>query len=257
MQPVFVLRHVAHETLGTLASYFEQAGLPWQCVDADALAPDGGHLETIPVQQAAGLVVMGGPMNVDEVAKHPFLAAELPLIRRALAAEVPVLGICLGSQLLAKALDAPVTACARKEIGWYTVDLSAAAAEDRLFAGSEPQPTVFQWHGDTFAMPAGAVHLASSPLCTNQAFRYGRSAYGLQFHVEVDAAMIDDWLVEAGNTAELAGLDYIDPAAIRRQTAEALPRMEQLAGRVLRSFAQLCADKSQEPLKLHLRQEVS
>ena len=132
-----------------MASYFQEAGLAWQYVDLCRPPHDGAELAALPVEEAAGLVVMGGPMNVDQVEEHPFLAAEVPFLRRALAADVPVLGICLGSQLLAKALGAPVTVNPRKEIGWYTLDLTPAAAADRLLGGSDLQPTVFQWHGDT------------------------------------------------------------------------------------------------------------
>ena len=110
-----------------------------------------------------------------------------------LAMDLPVLGICLGSQLLAKTLGARVYPNHVKEIGWYPVELTPAAADDPLFAQSGTR-TMFQWHGDTFDLPSGAVHLARSPACENQAFRYGRRAYGLQFHIEMTAAMIDDWL---------------------------------------------------------------
>ncbi len=149
------------------------------------------------------------------------------------------MGICLGSQLLAKTLGAKVYPGRRKEIGWYSVELTAAAADDRLFAQSGVR-TVFQWHGDTFDLPAGAVHLARSPVCENQAFRYGSNAYGLQFHIEMTAAMIDDWLTEAGNCRELAELDYIDPRSIRAQTGEELPRLQALAADVLGRFAEMC-----------------
>ena len=245
MNSVLVLRHVLHEPLGSLASYFQEAGLAWQYVDLCRPPHDGAELAALPVEEAAGLVVMGGPMNVDQVEEHPFLAAEVPFLRRALAADVPVLGICLGSQLLAKALGAPVTVNPRKEIGWYTLDLTPAAAADRLLGGSDLQPTVFQWHGDTFALPAGAVQLASSPLCAQQAFRFGRSAYGLQFHLEVTAAIIDEWLSQPDNSAEVAALDYIDVPAIRRQTPQALPRMERFAHGVLGGFTALCLDRAQ------------
>ena len=112
-------------------------------------------------------------------------------------ADLPVLGICLGAQLLAKTLGARVYPNRVKEIGWYPIELTPAAADDPLFAQSGAQ-TVFQWHGDTFDLPAGAVHLARSPLCENQAFRYGHNAYGLQFHIEMTAAMIDDLAQRAG-----------------------------------------------------------
>ena len=183
---------------------------------------------------------MGGPMNVDETQRYPFLAAEVDWIRRALDLRLPMLGICLGDQLLAKALGAKVFPNRVKEIGWYSMEMTPAAAADPLFAGCGKSLTVFQWHGDTFDLPPGAVHLAHSPLCAQQAFRAGPCAYGLQFHVEMTAAMIADWLGEPGNCGELAELDYIDAAAIRAATPERLPSLEVLARQVLGRFAGLC-----------------
>jgi len=176
-------------------------------------------------------------MNVDEVDRYPCLKAEVDWIREAIRREMPVLGLCLGSQLMAKALGAKVYANRVKEIGWSPVGLLPAAAEDPLFAGCGPVQTVFQWHGDTFDLPAGAVHLAESPLCGNQAFRYGPRAWALQFHIEMTPAMIDDWL-ESG-VDELERVGYIDPALIRQATPVELPRLEDLCRQVLPRFAQI------------------
>lgn len=242
MKPVLVFRNVAHETMGTLRTALDDAGLPFRYVDLFAEVP--AHLD---VTQAAGLIVLGGPMNVDETDRYPFLAREVDWMRQAVEAEVPVLGVCLGSQLLAKALGARVRANGIKEIGWYRINLAPEAATDRLFRtcwedveGDTRQVTVFQWHGDTFDLPDGAVHLAASELCSHQAFRFGRSAYGLQFHLEMTREMIDDWLGEAGNRGELAQLDYIDPEEIRGRTRHELPAMQSLAQRMFGQFAALC-----------------
>lgn len=235
MKAVLVLQHVPHEMLGTVGPALTAAGLDFRYIDLYNAVP-----ERLDLDRAAGLIVLGGPMNVDETGRYPFLAPEVGWIRQAVEAKVPVLGICLGAQLLAKALGSPVYANGRKEIGWYRLELTPAAATDRLFSVCPRTLTVFQWHGDTFDLPAGAVHLARSEACQNQAFRYGESAYGLQFHVEMTAEMIEDWLTEAGNTRELAGLDYIDPQAIRTRTPRELPAMQTLAQRVLGRFAELC-----------------
>ncbi len=235
MKPILVLQHVPHENMASLESHFHRAGLSWQYVELFRQVP-----ARLDLAGAAGLVVLGGPMNVDEVDKFPYLAREVQWIREAVAAELPLLGICLGAQLLAKAMGAKVYPNAVKEIGWYEIELEPAAADDVLFAGSAARETVFQWHGDTFDLPPGAAHLALSSGCRHQAFRSGRAAWGLQFHIEMTPAVVDDWLSEAQNCRELAGLDYIDPKAIAAQTPQRLPAMQALADRVLPRFVSLC-----------------
>jgi GMP synthase (glutamine-hydrolysing) len=235
MKPrVLIIRHMPHEAGGTLELALDRAGLEFCYVDLYRETP-----ARLPLDEASGLIVLGGPMNVDQTDPYPFLADDVRWIQQALTKEMPLLGICLGSQLLAKALGARVYPNGVKEIGWYSIELTPAAADDRLFAQSGER-SVFQWHGDTFDLPGGAVHLARSRLCENQAFRYGRKAYGLQFHIEMTAGMIDDWLSEDGNCRELAELDYIDPEKIRKQTPGELPRLQALAAEVLGRFAEMC-----------------
>jgi GMP synthase (glutamine-hydrolysing) len=153
------------------------------------------------------LIVMGGPMGVADVgsAAYPFLAPEIALLRRLLARDAPVLGICLGSQLLAAAAGARVYPNTRpgpdghpvpaREVGWGPIDLIGADREPVL-AGLPPQPLVVHWHGDTYDLPPGAVHLASTPACRHQAYRVGRRAFGLQFHPELEPATIAVWVRE-------------------------------------------------------------
>jgi GMP synthase (glutamine-hydrolysing) len=235
MKPtVLILRHMPHEGGGTLETALTGAGLECVCFDLHKTLP-----ARLPLEGAAGLVVLGGPMNVDEVDRYPFLAHDVQWIRQALAMDLPLMGICLGAQLLAKTLGARVYPNPLKEIGWYPVELLPASADDPLLARSGAR-MMFQWHGDTFDLPSEAVHLARSASCENQAFRYGRWAYGLQFHIEMTAGMIDDWLREPNNCRELAGLDYIDPARIRAQTPRELPHLQALAADVFGRFAQMC-----------------
>jgi GMP synthase-like glutamine amidotransferase len=234
-KPILALRHVPHEGLGLMEQIFREEKRDWQLHDVSQRS-----LDPFSPTAWAGLVVLGGPMNVDEVDRYPYLANEVTWLRQAIAAELPVLGICLGSQLLAKALGARVYANGIKEIGWYAVSLSPGAAGDALFADCPGRPHVFQWHGDTFDLPAGAALLATSDQCRHQAFRFGRCAYGLQFHIEVTSAIVSQWLEEPGNCGELLTLDYIDAAAIRADTPKHLPAMTELGRTILGRWANLC-----------------
>ena len=231
---VLILRHVAHEPAGTLEAALADAGLGFHYVDLYEETP-----ARLPFEKVSGLVVLGGPMNADESSQYPFLASDVRWIRQAIGMEIPLLGICLGSQLLAKALGTRVYPNNVKEIGWYPVELTAAATDDSLFAGSGTW-TVFQWHGDTFDLPSGACRLARSPLCENQAFRYAHNTWGLQFHIEMTAELIENWLNQPGNCRELAELDYVDPQKIRDQVPQELPRLQRLAAVVLGRFSRMC-----------------
>jgi GMP synthase (glutamine-hydrolysing) len=174
------------------------------------------------------LVVMGGPMGVYEMDRYRHLDAELRLIEQAIRAEVPVLGICLGSQLLAAALGARVRPGPRMELGWYPVELSQHGADDTLFRGAPRSFEPFHWHGDVFDLPAGAVPLARSELTELQAFRYGPS-YGLLFHLEATAAQV------AAMTATFASEleeSKIDGGAIAERTRRALHLLEPVTTQV-------------------------
>jgi GMP synthase (glutamine-hydrolysing) len=230
---ILILRHVPREPAGTLETILTDAGLVYQYVDLFEEVP-----RDLPLIHSVGLVVLGGPMNVDDVEQYPFLAREVGWIQAAMDQHLPVLGVCLGAQLLAKALGSRVYPNAQKEIGWHPIELTPRAVEDPLFSADGVQ-TVFQWHGDTFDLPQGAVHLARSPLCANQAFRFGSRAWGLQFHIEMTAAMVEDWLNEAERSGELAEAN-VDPQEVRRQTPMELPGLQAMANRVLGRFAELC-----------------
>lgn len=232
MRRLLVFQHVPHEILGTLDPLLREAGFRIRYVNFGRTPDAVPDLSTYD-----GLVVLGGPMNCDEVHRYPHLATELDALQRALADGKPVLGICLGSQLLARALGAPVTKNPEKEIGWYEVMPTEAGRADPLVGNFAARERIFQWHGDTFAIPHGAVHLARSPLCENQAFRYGENAYGLQFHLEVDEPMIRRWLHAPVNCRELEELaGRIDPEAIAAETPRYIERSRSLGDQVFRSF---------------------
>jgi GMP synthase (glutamine-hydrolysing) len=230
---VLILRHMLQESAGTLEAALARAGLNCRYIDLFREVP-----ERLPLDQAAGMIVLGGPMNVDEVDKYPFLKLDVQWIRQALDARLPLLGICLGAQLLAKTLGSQVYRNPVKEIGWYRADWLPPAADDPLFAQTGTS-RVFQWHSDTFILPKDAVLLAQGSSCRNQAFRWGTNAYGLQFHIEMTAEMIEQWLVQARERNEL---NYAGVSAIRLQTPMFLPEMQQLAADVFDRFARLCLE---------------
>jgi len=181
MAKIYVLQHHPAENLGRIADALEGAALAWQYVRIH-----DGQLVPGDMKGAGGLVVMGGPMGVYQTDRYPFLKDEMALIRNAVEQGRPVMGICLGAQIVAAALGAKVEKNPRgKEIGWYPIRLEAAAHDDRLFSGIADALTTFHWHGDYFEVPNGAVSLASSNKTPCQAFRYGTNVYGLQFHIEV------------------------------------------------------------------------
>jgi GMP synthase (glutamine-hydrolysing) len=232
-QTVLILRHMLQEPAGTLETALTDAGLTFQYIDLFESVP-----RDLPLMQSVGLVALGGAMNVDDVEQYPFLAREIGWLQAAMEQHIPVIGICLGAQLLAKSLGARVYPNRHKEIGWYPLEFGPRAAVDPLFLSSGV-PRVFQWHGDTFDLPVGAVPLARSALCTNQAFREGTRAWGLQFHIEMTAEMIEDWVSKGEQSGELAQAN-IDPQAIREQTPNLLPGLQAMASQVFGRFAAMC-----------------
>ncbi len=164
------------------------------------------------IRSASALVFMGGPMSVND--ELPYINQELELIRKAVSLGKPILGVCLGAQLIAKALGSRVYPNAVKEIGWYPIRWTEAAADDPVCGGLKGSDTVFHWHGETFDLPPGAELLASSDACRHQAYRAGRGIYGLQFHLEVTPEMIADWLQQDANCGDVREITTpVDPQA--------------------------------------------
>jgi GMP synthase (glutamine-hydrolysing) len=159
--------------------------------------------ETLPpISEASAAIALGGAMGVHDIAEHPFLVQVKSFIWECVRTETPFLGVCLGGQLLADILGGRVTARSHYgEKGTLKVHRTAAGEGDPLFSGIPHEFVTFQWHSDSFEIPAGGTHLASSPACAGQAFRFGANAWGIQFHPEVDRSIVDCWARWTGETA--------------------------------------------------------
>lgn len=216
---MLVFQHVAAEPLGTLDRLIRARGHRIRFVNFER-TPDAEP----DVCGYDGLIVLGGPMNVVEAPERRHLRTELIQIEQALKAGIPLLGICLGAQLLAHALGAPVHRLSRPEIGWYPLTPTAAGRIDPVTAPIEPGAQVFQWHSWTYDLPTGAEQLLCGEHCAQQAFHYGGRAWGLQFHLEAEPDLVARWLRSPALAEDLLhpGLMH-DPAAIRAATALHMP----------------------------------
>jgi GMP synthase (glutamine-hydrolysing) len=241
MRKILVFQHVASEPLGHLDRLLRESGVRIRYVNFGREP----HAEP-DVRRYDGLVVLGGPMNVDQADHLPHLRTEMTAIRDAVVADKPILGICLGAQLLAEATGGNVRPNHVPEIGWYQLHTLKAAHDDRLFRHFEHRPHfVFQWHAYTFAPPPGAVPLAWTRNCRNQAYRLGESAWGLQFHLEADEALIARWLASDAGRAEIdQHWNLRKIARIRAATRRHLPLAQPLSDRVFNDFVRLVGPQS-------------
>ncbi len=210
---VLVLQQTESEGMGSLEALLRDSHIAWHIsrLYAGEAVPPATH-------PYHGIVVLGGAMSVNDTEKFPFLKAQVRLLEQAIRREVPTLGLCLGAQLLAQAGGAKVYQGKTPEMGWFDVTLTDQGKQDPLFKGCPENLMMFQWHKDTFDLPAKSVHLAESPACANQAFRLGTEAYGLQFHPEMTPEMVELWV--SLNPA-------IEGQPILEGTTQHLPTMDQ------------------------------
>jgi GMP synthase (glutamine-hydrolysing) len=226
MKSAVALRQVAFEDLGSFEATLASAGYAVTYVEAaDGLAAAADAAEAADL-----LAVLGGPIGAYEEAAYPFLSDELSLLSRRIAADRPLLGICLGAQLIARALGARVYPGPVKEIGWSPLRLTPEGSASclRHLAAGVP---VLHWHGDTFDLPDGATRLASSGHYENQAFSHGASLLALQFHLEVEPARLERWYV--GHAVEIAATPGVDVAGLRRDSRAHGPALAAAAAKVL------------------------
>ncbi|MEW6489094.1 MAG: gamma-glutamyl-gamma-aminobutyrate hydrolase family protein [Thermodesulfobacteriota bacterium] len=217
---VYVIQHIEWEPPGRISEALAGRG-----VELTPIRVYAGEAVPREMGDAGALVVMGGPMGVYEEAEHPFLREELRLIEDALRRERPILGTCLGSQLLAAALGARVRPGPRKELGWHEVILTPEGRADPLWAEAPDVFAALHWHGDVFDLPHGAMRLARSELTETQSFRYGTSAYGLLFHMEVTKPIVQDWVTHFSGELGEAGVSGAEVLAGAREHLANLHRI--------------------------------
>ncbi|MFP4165277.1 MAG: type 1 glutamine amidotransferase [Chitinispirillaceae bacterium] len=212
MHRIHFIQNISFETPGYLKEAAAKLGF-------QTCTTDLSHQRTIPdTQSFDALVVLGGPMNIYEVSKYPWLNPERNLIEQSLRFGKKILGICLGAQLVADVMGAAVQKNRYKEIGWHKVELDPDAAKHRLFHGFPSRFTTFHWHGDTFSVPRGAHRIGSSEACLNQGFVYGDQIVALQFHPEITKETIENLLGKCAD--ELVESPFIQKPSVIRSEAQ-------------------------------------
>ena len=231
MEDVLVLQHDPVEGMGTFTASLDRHHLSYRGV---RLFADEELPEEWP--KARAIVILGGQMGVHDEERYPFLRWEKALVKGALNSGTPLLGICLGARLIATVAGSDVYAGDVEEMGWYPVTLTTEGQFDPLLGRLPEKPTVFQWHREGFELPPRARRLAFSASYGTQAFRLGRNVYGLQFHLEVTPAMVEEWIQR--EKTEFAKLRYILPDKIRADTRSYAGALRRLGERFISDFVQ-------------------
>ena len=227
---VLVVKNIGIEGPGSLGSFLREAGCEIEQVDLQA-----GDQMPRDAQNYGLAVILGGPMNCYEEEKYPFLRDELSFIDKCVKENVKVLGLCLGAQLIARALGASVEKNSKKEIGWYDLQLTDHGKNSPLFSGLPDSFKAFHWHGDRFDIPAGGVRLAQSALCENQAFIYENRALAFQFHLEIDGRDIGNWCVEYREELQREnGENALEQ--MLEATKKEMPALTSIAGKFYENF---------------------
>jgi GMP synthase (glutamine-hydrolysing) len=216
---VNVIRHLAFEDLGSFSSVLQAHGYKINYVDAGY-----DDLSQIDALSDGLLVILGGPISVNDTAMFPFLDEEIRLLKQRIAADKPTLGICLGAQMIARALGARIYPGDEKEIGWYDLSLTAAGEQSALRYLDAKHCSMLHWHGETFELPVGAALLASSEKFPHQAFSYGKNILALQFHPEVTQRSMEKWFI--GHVGEIMQTYGVSVEGLREDTHKYANQLE-------------------------------
>jgi GMP synthase (glutamine-hydrolysing) len=238
MKPVLLIKNDPVETFGVAPRALVEAGAAVRVFDATD--PDAARPA---LDEVAGVVMFGGTMNVDQVDEHPFLKENRDLTREAVSSGVPFLGICLGAQMLARALDAPVSRAPVKEVGFEPIRPLPGASDDPLLSVWSDGDMVFQWHQDSATLPEGATPLATGDRVPVQAFRAGHAAWATQFHLEIDAAELELWLEDAAQFMDVKEVWGKSPADIRAEAARYMGAHEAKGADLFARFVRVAAER--------------
>lgn len=237
MKKAVAIRHIAFEDLGSLAPALEQQGYEVTYVEASM-----NDLKELTSASVDLLLVLGGPIGANDESDYPFLVDELRLLEHRLAEDLPTIGICLGAQLMARALGARVYTGTGKEIGWEKIELSHFGKQSSLNHLAPEQTLLLHWHGDTFELPTDAIHLASTQKYQNQAFAWKKQCLALQFHPEVTARGLERWII--GHACELSTTPDVSVSKLRQDTACYAEQLERQAGRFWQDWLNSIQDKA-------------
>ena len=221
---VNVIRHLAFEDLASFTSILQINGYQINYIEAADFALTAKELSQIDVLCDNLLIILGGPISVNDAAMFPFINDEIEILKQRIKADKPTLGICLGAQLIASALGASIYPGEAKEIGWYDLTLTAAGKQSALRYLSAEHCRMLHWHGETFDLPEDAVLLASSEKYTNQAFSVGRHVLALQFHPEITQRAMEKWFI--GHINEIMQTEGISVESLRQETHQFANQLE-------------------------------